>query len=181
MNIHQTPIDNCLLLEPKVLEDDRGIFFEAYNQAILDNYMGRNVTFVQDNHSISRPGVLRGLHFQREPHAQAKLVRVARGAVQDVVVDLRPGSKTYGHHFSTILSESNRRMLYIPRGLAHGFLALMEDTEFLYKCDNFYNRESEDGIIYNDPDLDIEWALPAGQIILSEKDRALPGFKDRTA
>lgn len=179
MNIHPTPIDNCLLLEPKVLEDDRGIFFEAYNQEILDTYLGKQVTFVQDNHSVSRVGVLRGLHFQREPHAQAKLVRVIHGAVQDVVVDLRPGSKTFGRHFSIMLSAANRRMLFIPRGLAHGFLALMEDTEFLYKCDNFYNRASEDGIIYNDPELNIEWALPTGQIILSEKDRALPGFKKR--
>lgn len=178
MRITPTNIEDCFLLEPLTFRDRRGIFFESYNHKILEDALGRSVSFVQDNHSVSHKNVLRGLHFQTGEHAQAKLVRVARGEVLDVVVDLRRESNTYRNVFRTILTETNRKMLYIPKGMAHGFLSLMDETIFLYKCDEYYNKEAESGIIYNDPDLNIDWGIPEDEIILSEKDMELPKLKD---
>ena len=176
MTIKETDIAECLLLEPKVYTDERGSFFESYNQESFDRQLGRTVRFVQDNHSISNKGVLRGLHFQKGPFAQAKLVRVIQGEVLDVVLDIRKNSPTFGKHFKVHLSSENQKMLFIPRGMAHGFLALKEETIFVYKCDQFYNKEAEAGIIYNDPDLGIDWEFPTDQIVLSEKDSLLPSF-----
>lgn len=136
------------------------------------------INFVQDNHSLSQRGVLRGLHFQKGEKGQAKLVRVAEGEVLDVVVDIRKDSATFGHQFQILLSAKNRTMLFIPRGIAHGFLALKDHTVFIYKCDNYYSSESEGGLIYNDPDLQIDWGFPEDQLLLSDKDRKLPRLKD---
>ena len=136
-----------------------------------------NVHFVQDNQSISQKGVLRGLHFQKGEHAQAKLVRVIRGEVLDVAVDIRPGSKTFGQHFSIVLNATNNKQLFVPRGFAHGFAVLEDDTIFAYKCDNFYNKKAESGIIYNDPDIAIDWMLDEEEIMLSDKDKLLPNLK----
>ena len=177
MIIHPTDFKDCHLIEPSVFEDPRGYFFESYNKAQLEDYLGKALDFVQDNQSLSGRGVLRGLHFQEGEHAQAKLVRVVRGEVIDVVLDLRADSATYGKHLKIRLSEENRKMLFIPRGMAHGFLSLKEDTLFLYKSDNYYHRESEMGIRYNDPDLGIDWELPETQLLLSEKDKAWPLLK----
>ncbi|GGD49947.1 dTDP-4-dehydrorhamnose 3,5-epimerase [Muriicola marianensis] len=165
-------------MEPPTFRDRRGLFFESYNHKTLEAVLGRSVGFVQDNHSVSHEGVLRGLHFQTGKHAQAKLVRVVRGEVLDVVVDLRRDSNTYRNVFRTILSESNRKMLFIPKGMAHGFLSLKDDSVFLYKCDEYYNKDAESGIIYNDPDLKIDWGFPENKIILSDKDMKLPKLKD---
>jgi len=163
---------------PTIFKDERGVFFETFNKKVLEEQLGESIDFVQDNHSISQKGVLRGLHLQKGKYAQAKLVRVVKGAVMDVVVDLREDSTTFGKHFKIKLSEHNNRSLYIPRGMAHGFLALKGKTVFVYKCDNYYHRESESGIIYNDVDLRIDWGYPLDQIILSSKDKHLPTFKD---
>lgn len=178
MILHPTALPDCYIIEPKVFKDSRGLFFESYNKADLENALKRPVNFVQDNHSVSRKGVLRGLHFQKGEFAQAKLVRVVTGEAQDVVVDLREDSPTFGHHISMRLSAKNRLMIFIPRGMAHGFVALEDNTCFLYKCDNYYNMEAEGGIKFNDPDLAINWELPQQELILSEKDRALSGFRD---
>lgn len=178
MEIQQTNLEGCFLIDPTVYEDSRGLFFESYNLNELQEVLGRSIQFVQDNHSISGKGVLRGLHYQRGEMAQAKLVRVIKGEAIDIVVDLRPDSETFGHHYKTRLSATNRRILFIPRGMAHGFLALEDQTEFVYKCDNFYDAQSESGIIYNDPALNIDWEYPKDEIILSEKDRGLPGMAD---
>ena len=145
---------------------------------MLEDSLGYEVKFVQDNHSMSAKGVLRGLHFQVGKHAQAKLVRVTAGEVLDVVVDLRKDSPTFGKHYKTTLSGLNNKMLFIPKGMAHGFLCLQDNTVFTYKCDNYYHPESEGGIMYNDPDLNIDWEMPLDKIILSEKDLHLPAFKD---
>lgn len=165
-------------MEPTLFDDERGRFFESYNHREFQEKTGLRVNFVQDNHSISKKGVLRGLHFQAGEYAQAKLVRVIKGAVLDVVVDLRKGSSTFGEYFKTRLSEDNHKMLFIPEGMAHGFLALEEDTVFTYKCSRYYHKSAESGIIYNDADLDIDWEYPSHEIILSEKDRQLLSFKD---
>lgn len=174
MKVTTVHIPGVLLLEPKVHEDSRGLFFESFNTREFASAINRSITFVQDNHSISRKGVLRGLHYQEGDHAQAKIVRVTRGAVQDVVVDIRPDSPTYGHHFSTILKAEERKMIFIPHGCAHGFLALEDGTEFLYKCDNYYEPAAERGIRYDDPRLGIEWMLPESEIRISKKDSLLP-------
>ena len=145
---------------------------------MLEDSLGYEVKFVQDNHSMSAKGVLRGLHFQVGKHAQAKLVRVTAGEVLDVVVDLRKDSPTFGKHYKAMLSGLNNKMLFIPKGMAHGFLCLQDNTVFTYKCDNYYHPESEGGIMYNDPDLNIDWEMPLDKIILSEKDLHLPAFKD---
>ncbi len=178
MKITPTNIEECFLMEPVTYRDRRGLFFESYNQKTLEAALGRSICFVQDNHSVSHEGVLRGLHFQTGNHAQAKLVRVVRGEVLDVVVDIRKGSKTFSNVFKTVLSENNSKMLFIPKGMAHGFLSLKDDTVFLYKCDAYYNTDAESGIIYNDPDLKIDWGYPENKIILSDKDMQLPKFKD---
>lgn len=177
MQIRPTPLEGCFIIQPKILEDERGCFYESFNKQQFENLTGQRINFVQDNESLSSKGVLRGLHFQKGEFAQAKLVRVVKGAVQDVVVDVRPGSKTYGQFFSIELSEENKTQLFIPRGLAHGFLALEDTTVFSYKCDNFYNKEAELGIIFNDKDLKITWNSLDNDFIVSEKDLKLPKFR----
>ncbi len=166
------------MIEPTVFNDDRGIFFESYKKNILEEAVGRQIDFVQDNQSISKKGVLRGLHFQKGEYAQAKLVRVIKGEVLDVVVDMRQDSTTFGQHFKVKISSENRKSIFIPKGMAHGFLALTDDVIFVYKCDAPYNRKSEGGICYNDPDLNIDWEIPESKLILSQKDIALPLFKE---
>ena len=177
MKVLNTDIEGLLIIEPKVFEDERGYFFESYNkQKFLD--AGLEFDFIQDNQSKSVYGTIRGLHFQKGEFAQAKLVRALQGKVLDVAVDLREGSKTYGKHVAVELSEENKRQLLIPRGFAHGFAVLSEVAVFAYKCDNVYNKESEGGLYYADPDLGIDWKIPAGKEILSEKDKVLPMLKD---
>lgn len=177
MKVIRTDIEGLAVIEPKVFSDERGYFFEAFNQKAFNEEVGP-VEFVQDNESKSSYGVVRGLHFQRPPYAQAKLVRVVKGRVLDVAVDLREGSLTYGKHFSVELSEENHRMLFIPRGFAHGFSVLSEDVIFQYKCDNYYHPESEGAVAWNDPDLGIDWGIPADKVILSAKDAKNPLLKD---
>lgn len=167
MQLKNTSISDLLIVQPKVFEDERGHFFESYNKTIFDE-LGINVNFVQDNQSLSQAGVLRGLHFQNPPFAQGKLVRVIKGSVLDVAVDIRKNSPTYGNHFDIVLSEKNKTMLWIPPGFAHGFLTLENDTVFLYKCTNYYNKSSEDCILWNDNDIAINWNIDSP--ILSEKD-----------
>lgn len=176
MNIIQTGIEGLLIIEPRVFGDERGYFFESYSERDFTEAVGP-VKFVQDNESKSRYGVLRGLHFQKEPYAQAKLVRVVSGAVLDVAVDLRKGSPTFGRHFSVELTGENHRQFFIPKGFAHGFCVLSEEVVFQYKCDEFYHPEAEGGIAWNDPDLAIDWRLPASDLILSPKDQRHPSFK----
>ena len=173
MNIIQTEIDGLVVIEPRVFGDDRGYFFESFNEREFREKVG-DIQFVQDNESKSRYGVLRGLHFQKGEHAQAKLVRVVSGAVLDVAVDLRPCSPTYGKHHAEVLSGENHRQMFIPRGFAHGFSVLSEEVVFQYKCDNFYCPASEGAIAWNDPDLAIDWRIPAEAVILSEKDKHHP-------
>lgn len=177
MNIIPTEIEGFVILEPKVFGDERGYFFESFNQKVFDEALGK-VTFVQDNESKSRYGVVRGLHFQTGEHSQAKLVRVVSGRVLDVAVDLRPGSSTFGHHVAVDLDGDSHRMLFIPRGFAHGFSVLSEEVVFQYKCDNLYCPSAEAAIAWDDPDLAIDWMIPAGDVILSEKDRRHPSFKE---
>lgn len=176
MKIVQTPLKGCVVLTPTVFSDGRGRFFESYKKEAFNEALGQEVNFVQDNESFSSKGVLRGLHFQKGAFAQAKLVRVVHGSVLDVAVDLRPDSTTYGEHFSIELSADNKNQLFVPRGFAHGFVVLSDTAVFSYKCDNYYNKESERGIIYNDPTLNIDWILPSEQLQLSEKDLQLPKF-----
>ena len=173
MNIIKTEIEGLVVIEPRVFGDDRGYFFESFNEREFSEKVG-DVQFVQDNESKSRYGVLRGLHFQKGEYAQAKLVRVVSGAVLDVAVDLRPGSPTYGKHHAEVLSGENHRQMFIPRGFAHGFSVLSEEVVFQYKCDNFYCPSAEGAIAWNDPDLAIDWRIPADAIILSEKDKHHP-------
>ncbi len=178
MTIQPTSLPDCYLIKPEIYKDNRGFFFEAFNKAMLEVKMGRSMNFVQDNLSFSTKGVLRGLHFQQEPHSQAKLVRVISGEVLDVVVDLRQDSKTFGQHFKISLSGENHHMLYVPSGLAHGFLTVSEEAIFLYKCDNYYHKKAERGIRYDDPDLGINWEYPKESLILSEKDNMLPSLQE---
>ena len=178
MIVEKTSIEGCYIIIPRVFSDDRGYFAETFNEKTFQDKTGISPKFVQDNQSKSSTGVLRGLHFQTGAHAQAKLVRVIKGAVLDLCVDLRPDSNTFGDYVSVVLTGENFKQLYVPRGFAHGFLVLEDDTIFSYKCDNFYNKESEGGIIYNDPDINIDWGKPGNQLILSDKDRELPTLKD---
>ncbi len=171
MQITTTPIEGLLVVQPKVFGDHRGYFMETYNEGAF-RAAGLPTDFVQDNQSFSGKGILRGLHFQAPPYAQGKLVRVIRGAVLDVALDLRKSSATYGKHFSIRLTEENKTMVWIPPGFAHGFLTLVEETLFAYKVTGLYNKESEGGILWNDPDLGIEWGID--QPVLSEKDLILP-------
>jgi dTDP-4-dehydrorhamnose 3,5-epimerase len=175
MKIIETPLKGLYVIEPKVFKDERGYFYESYNQKIFQN-AGITDIFVQDNQSLSQKNVVRGLHFQSPPFAQAKLVRVIKGAVLDVVVDIRKNSPTYGKHYAVELTEENFLMLYIPVGFAHGFATLEDNTIFAYKCSNFYNKESEDTILWNDPDLNINWNFK--NPILSEKDKNGKLFRD---
>ena len=172
MNVIKTAIPDLLIFEPKVFGDDRGWFMESFNQKLFDEAAGRHVSFVQDNHSMSRKGVLRGLHFQRPPHAQGKLVRVVSGSVWDVAVDIRRSSPYFGKWAGVELSAENKRQFWIPPGFAHGFLTLSETAEFLYKTDSFYHAPSEGSIAWNDPQLAIEW--PEHSPVLAAKDAAAP-------
>lgn len=178
MKVINTDIPGLLILEPVIHGDARGYFFEAFNQKDFDEAVGMHVTFVQDNESKSSYGVLRGLHFQKGDHAQAKLVRVVSGRVLDVAVDMRPGSPTFGRHVSVELTRENHRMFFIPRGFAHGFSVLSEEAVFQYKCDNYYCPESEGGIAWDDPSLGIDWQLPAEAVKLSDKDRRNPKISE---
>ena len=173
MNIKTTTLEGCLIIEPKVFDDERGYFFESFHQQKFQKLTGLKTQFVQDNQSMSQRGVLRGLHFQKGKFAQSKLVRVIKGSVLDVAVDLRKDSSTFGKHFSIILSEKNKLQLFIPRGFAHGFVVLEDDTIFSYKCDNYYNKSAEGGVMYNDPYLNIDWMLEEKEIQISEKDEKL--------
>ncbi|MCB0635932.1 MAG: dTDP-4-dehydrorhamnose 3,5-epimerase [Lewinella sp.] len=170
-----TPIADLLIFEPQVWEDDRGYFFESYNQRVFAD-AGITGPFVQDNEARSTRGVLRGLHYQVGEHAQAKLVRVTQGSVYDVAVDLRPGSSTHGQWFGLELSEANKCQLYVPRGFAHGYLVLSDTAVFSYKCDNFYQRDAEGGLRYDDPALGIDWPSVEGGYQLSPKDEQWPAF-----
>nr|WP_322625939.1 dTDP-4-dehydrorhamnose 3,5-epimerase [uncultured Flavobacterium sp.] len=174
MNKVITDIDGCFILEPKIINDGRGYFYESYNKNTFKAVTGLDVDFVQDNQSFSSKGVLRGLHYQIGEAAQAKLVRVIHGAVLDVAVDLRKGSPTFGKHVAVELSAENKRQLFVPRGFAHGFVVLTETAEFAYKCDNFYSKEHERGVIYNDSQLAIDWKFDETELLVSEKDIVLP-------
>tara|TARA_B100000768_G_scaffold37427_1_gene36143 strand:- start:686 stop:1228 length:543 start_codon:yes stop_codon:yes gene_type:complete len=173
MNIIKTPIENLLVLEPKVFEDERGYFFESFNKKKFED-IGINESFVQDNQSLSNKNVLRGLHFQAPPFAQGKLVRVIKGSVLDIAVDIRKESATYGKYFSVILSEQNKKMFWIPPGFAHGFLTLEDQTIFSYKCSGDYNPSSEGSLLWNDPQLNIEWNID--EPIVSAKDQEAQAF-----
>ncbi len=172
-----TEFPGLVVFEPKVFGDERGYFFESFNQQIFET-AGISRPFVQDNQARSVYGVLRGLHFQKGEAAQAKLVRVLEGKVLDVVVDLRVGSPTYGKSYSIELSAENKLQLYVPRGFAHGYVVLSETAEFFYKCDNFYSKADEGGLIYNDPALQIDWGIDLNEAILSDKDRVLPSLSE---
>ncbi|WP_375325916.1 dTDP-4-dehydrorhamnose 3,5-epimerase [Flagellimonas sp. GZD32] len=174
----ETKLKGCYVLEPEVFEDERGYFFESYNHREFCEAIGQVVTFVQDNQSFSKKGVLRGLHFQKGEHAQAKLISVVNGKIQDVVVDLREDSPTFGQNLSIELSYENKKQLFIPRGFAHGFLTLSETANVFYKCDNFYYKDSEEGIHYDDTELSIRWGFSNNEIRVSKKDRELPFFKN---
>jgi dTDP-4-dehydrorhamnose 3,5-epimerase len=176
LNIEQTPLPDCFIIKPTIFNDERGSFYETYNAKKFKESTGLDVHFVQDNQSVSKHGVLRGLHFQKGASAQAKLVRVAQGTVLDVVVDVRKESPTFGKHFSIKLDDKNNYQLFVPRGFAHGFVVLSEQAIFCYKCDNYYDKQSEGGIIYNDATLHIDWHLPKDKLIVSEKDKQLPSF-----
>ncbi|WP_027126244.1 dTDP-4-dehydrorhamnose 3,5-epimerase [Gelidibacter mesophilus] len=178
MIVKETKLKGCYIIEPKVFTDNRGYFLETYNHNTFQQLTGENTRFVQDNESLSSRGVLRGLHYQLGQHAQAKLVRVIQGKVLDVAVDLRKGSPTFGEHVAIELSGENKTQFFVPKGFAHGFIVLEDDTLFSYKCDNFYNKASEAGIIYNDATLNIDWQLPDDDIIVSNKDTILPEFKN---
>ena len=173
MNIIDTNLIDCKVIQPQLHNDNRGYFFEGYHQQKLNDSLGFEVNFIQDNESFSSKGVLRGLHFQTGNYAQAKLVRVIQGRVLDVAVDLRKDSSTFAQHFSIELSEDNKNQLFVPRGFAHGFIVLSDTAIFSYKCDNYYNKASEGGIRYDDPSLGIDWKLPKEDILVSEKDLLL--------
>ena len=177
MPFFQTGFQGLLIFEPAVFEDSRGYFFESYNQQVFSEYLA-STEFVQDNQSSSEYGVVRGLHFQLSPYAQSKLIRVLSGRILDVGVDIRKGSSTYGKVFTIELSAQNRKQLYLPKGFAHGFSVLSEKAEVLYKCDTFYNKQSEQGILFDDPQLNIDWQIPKEKIKVSEKDRTNQLFKD---
>ena len=177
MEVIKTELEGVVILEPRLFKDDRGYFFESFSQREFDEKV-RPVKFVQDNESKSVYGVLRGLHFQKPPFAQSKLVRVIQGAVLDVAVDIRVGSPTYGKHVAVELTAENHRQLFIPRGFAHGFSVLTDEVVFQYKCDNFYAPQSEGAIAWNDPALGIDWRIPEASVILSEKDKHHPLLKD---
>lgn len=178
LELQQTPLKDCFFLKPSVFKDERGLFYETYNQKVFEKITGLKIDFVQDNQSVSSYGVLRGLHFQRGEMAQAKLVRVVKGKVLDIVVDLRKHSETFGKSFSIELDAVENVQLFVPRGFAHGFITLSEQSIFSYKCDNFYDKASESGIIYNDATLALDWHLPKNDFIISEKDLQLPSFRE---
>lgn len=180
MKVRKTEIDGVLILEPKLFADSRGYFFESFNKKAFEEAVGRNIDFVQDNESCSSKGVMRGLHYQCPPHAQAKLVRCVRGTVIDVALDIRKNSSTYGKYVSCLLSEQNHRQFFIPRGFAHGFAVLSDTAVFQYKCDNYYCPEADGGISIIDSSLGIDWQIEFSEAILSNKDKNHPLFKDTT-
>lgn len=177
MEVIKTDIEGVVIIEPRIFRDDRGYFYESFSQREFEEKVCRT-TFVQDNQSKSSYGVLRGLHFQKPPYCQSKLVRCIKGAVLDVAVDLRKGSPTFGKHVAVELTGENHRQLFVPRGFAHGFAVLSEEAVFQYKCDNFYNKESEGAIAWDDPELAIDWRIPADKALLSEKDKLNKGIKE---
>jgi dTDP-4-dehydrorhamnose 3,5-epimerase len=179
MKIKQTPLKDCYIIEPTIFEDDRGYFFEKFNEKKFEELTGMNGHFVQDNISKSSYGVVRGIHLQKAEHAQAKLVSCLEGRVWDVVVDLREDSPTFGKWFGIELTAENKIQLYIPRGFGHGFSVLSENAVFSYKCDNFYNKESEGNVLFNDPELQVDWKLEEKDMILSEKDKDASLFKEK--
>nr|WP_164731709.1 dTDP-4-dehydrorhamnose 3,5-epimerase [Allomuricauda beolgyonensis] len=176
----ETKLKGCFILEPTVHKDERGYFFESYNHKDFCRAIGLEVNFVQDNISFSKKGVLRGLHFQKGEHVQAKLVTVLQGKIQDVVVDLRKDSPTFGQHLSIELNAENKKQLFVPRGFAHGFLTLSETAMIIYKCDNYYEKGAEGGIRYDDIVLAIDWSITKKEIVRSLKDRLLSSFKEVT-
>ncbi len=177
MEVIKTAIDGVVIIEPRIFKDERGYFYESFSQREFEEKVCRT-TFVQDNQSKSSYGVLRGLHFQKPPYCQSKLVRCIKGAVLDVAVDIRKGSPTFGKYVAVELSEENHRQFFVPRGFAHGFAVLTPEAVFQYKCDNFYNKESEGSIAWNDPQLAIDWRIPAEKVLLSEKDKQSKGLND---
>lgn len=177
MNVIKTDIEGLVIIEPRLFRDARGYFFESFSEREFAEKVAP-VKFVQDNESRSSYGVLRGLHFQKPPYAQAKLVRVVKGRVLDVAVDLRKGSPTYGKYAAVELSEDNHLQFFLPRGFAHGFCVLSDEVVFQYKCDNYYAPQSEGAVIWNDPDLGIDWKIPQEDVVLSDKDRCHPAFKE---
>lgn len=178
MIIKQTHIEDLIIIEPKIFNDNRGYFFESFNQKNFEKSTGLQTNFVQDNESKSGYGTIRGIHFQNSPFAQAKLVRAIEGKILDVVVDLRPNSKTFGDWFSIILSGDNKKQLFVPRGFGHAFVVMSQFAIFSYKVDNFYSKEHDSGIIWNDQTLKIDWQMPSSDLILSEKDKNLQSFTD---
>lgn len=178
MEFKRTAIPDVVLCTPTIFKDERGYFFESFKEGDLSNFVEKKITFCQDNESKSTKGVLRGLHYQLAPYAQAKLVRVIKGEVLDVAVDVRRDSKTFGQHVSVVLNQNNKQQLYIPAGFAHGFVVLSDEAIFSYKVDNFYNKESEGGILFSDDSLNIDWGLKLEELIISEKDQILPSFKN---
>ena len=179
MNVIKTKIEGVVIIQPRVFRDDRGYFFESFSQQRF-NELVAPVTFVQDNESRSTYGVLRGLHFQKPPYAQSKLVRVVKGVVLDVAVDLRKDSPTFGQYEQVLLSEDNKRQFFIPQGLAHGFVVLSPEAVFQYKCDNYYAPQAEGSVRWDDPQININWQLPLGDILLSEKDKKAPLLAELT-
>ena len=177
MEVKQTQIPGVVIIEPRLFKDDRGYFFESFSERDFNTQV-REIHFVQDNESKSSYGVLRGLHFQKPPYAQSKLVRVIKGAVLDVAVDIRKGSPTFGQHVAVELTEENHRQFFIPRGFAHGFSVLTNEVIFQYKCDNFYAPQSEGALAWDDPDLGIDWKIPTDKVILSENDKHHTRIKD---
>ena len=181
MKIEHTPLKDCFVITPTIFTDERGTFYETYNQVLFEKVTGQKVNFVQDNQSTSAYGVLRGLHYQAGEMAQAKLVRALQGSILDIVVDVRKDSETFGEHFSIVLDDVIQQQLFVPRGFAHGFITLSPTSIFAYKCDNFYDKTSEQGIIYNDATLSLDWHLSKDKFILSEKDQILPSFRQATS
>lgn len=177
MRFTETKLKGCFILEPKIIRDERGYFMESFNEKAFQNAIGAPIHFVQDNQSFSTKGVLRGLHYQTGEYAQAKLVRVLQGEVLDLAVDFRPESATFGQYEAVVLSAENQKQFFVPRGFAHGFLVLSETATFFYKCDNFYNKESEGGIIYNDESIGIDWLFKTDELLISEKDKHLPNLQ----
>ena len=174
----ETKLKGCFIIEPKIIRDERGYFMESFNEQTFQKGIGQTVHFVQDNQSYSTKGVLRGLHYQTGEYAQAKLVRVLQGEVLDVAVDIRPNSDTFGHYEAIVLSGKNQKQFFIPRGFAHGFLVTSESATFFYKCDNFYNKESEGGLMYNDETINIDWQFPTAELLISDKDTILPNLQN---
>ena len=178
MKFIRTDIPDIVLCKPTIFKDERGYFFESFKKEIFEEFIGCSVNFIQDNEAKSSKGVLRGLHYQLPPYAQSKLARVIKGKVIDIAVDIRKGSPTFGKHIAVELSEENKFQLFIPKGFAHGYVVLSDEAIFSYKVDNYYHKASERGIMYNDSSLQIDWKLPINELVISEKDKIHPTFKN---